>query len=186
MRMLEVCDGTWAPAQLPKDPAWETHMAPGTSIHNSINSPARAAVNTLNRLTTLFHIAVLLVMAHILDSSTGCACSGEPPSPLCGVCPPGFADLNKCTHTGCRCTLLACFEPLPGFHFSHSRLCSFNSPHSVRAEHIGGLNPSHCTQTEIFSNVNSPLRTSDFSVCSSGSRILRPAPVAMPRLCQRM
>ena len=71
MRMLEGSDGTWILALLPKELAWEAHMAPCTCIYECNYSPARAAVNYLDRLTLHLIMAVILVMEHIRDSSNG-------------------------------------------------------------------------------------------------------------------
>ena len=143
-------------------------------------------VNFIDRLISRLHMAVLLVMALIRDSSNVGACCGGSPSPLRGDCPPGLADSSARMHTGRRCSLLACFEPLLRFHFSHSPLCSTIPLHSVWTDHCAGLDPPVRAHSETLSGVNSTLLAPSVSASPFGSILHHPASVSMPQLRQIM
>lgn len=115
-------------------------MAPCTCINELITPPVCEAITppaqTLHQSAMCVHSA----MAFVLDCSACCGNSCGSPPPLRGACAPGCAEPNARTHTGRRCTLLACFETLPGHHFSQSFFCGVNSLHCARpADNCGFL-----------------------------------------------
>ena len=186
MRMFEGVDGTWIPALLPKELAWDAHMAPCTRIYECHYSPACAAVNSLDRLTLHLIMAVLLDMEHIRDSSIGNVGWVGSPSPLRGDCSPGAADASMRTNTGRRCSLHACFEPIPGFHYSHNPLCSVNPLNGVWTDPRGDFNCLLQVQLANFSGASTFFTPLSFPFRPFCPGSLRPVPVTMPHLCERM
>ena len=102
-------------------------MAPGIRINSAINEFARAISTRLGRLNLkedmeVFHFS----MAQLNDVVKA---SGEvsAPTPLFGICSSGSIEATEKTSTGRRCSLQTCIELSPGFHFSQSPHCYFNS-----------------------------------------------------------
>ena len=184
--MLEGLDETWLPTLFPTAFASVAHMAPCTCIYEDHYSPPRAAVIHLGLLTLHSIMAVLLAMEHIRDSSNDNVGYGGSPSPLQGNCAPGSADASVKTNTGWHCSLHACFEPLPGFHFSHSPLCSLNSLSSVWIDQRGGLICHFQAPSANLSDDQSFSSPPALPVSPFCPGPLRQVPVDMPRLRERM
>ena len=175
--MINAYQGTWHPVHFPMGFTWAAHVAPSTRIYSALNSPPCANVNSLGRLNRLLVMAVLCEMDYICNGSTGVADGYRFPPPLHAICSPGCADASVKTNTGRRCSLAACFEPVPDYHFSHSPWCSVNTP-SVCG--LSGLVPAPSAPPSGVPDFRSSLAN---SVC-----FVEPSPASdtMPRLRERM
>ena len=91
MRMWWQTDGTWAPAQLPTELAWEAHMASCTSLKGDINMPQVDQLR-INCTSPLLYMAVIWIMALTMDGEHDRSIHGRALTPLRGEYPPGFAD----------------------------------------------------------------------------------------------